>query len=90
LLKNFLLKFVGVLLLIVAIFSFIAVIGTIFYLWANVIALGTSGSVTFFSILWVLLKTAGYAFIYGAVGFLSYMGVSIIGDELIKRGDDEE
>ncbi len=87
--KTILLKVIGIFLLVVAVFAGLGVIGAGFYLWANIIAVGTSGSISFFSILWVLLKTFGYVIIYGGVGLLAWVGAAAIGDELNKSKQED-
>jgi len=84
LVKTILLKVASVLLYTVVVLAGLGVIGAWFYLLADIIAIGTSGSVSFFSIMWVLLETFGYVIIYGGVGLLAWSWTVAISDELDK------
>jgi hypothetical protein len=84
LLKTILLKLIGIFLILLVIGASIATLGTVVFLWTNAIALGTSGNVTFFSVIMVIGKTVGYAVITTSVTILSYLGLARVVEEIDK------
>jgi hypothetical protein len=84
------LKFVVFIFVVVAIFAAFGIIGTFFYLWANVISVGTAGAVSLTAIIWILLKSTGYVIIFGTIGFLCSIGALVTSDLLLEDSNDKK